>query len=816
MVSSLYPSLHTSLLSLSQSTSTQRSPHYSSVPLPPVLPPIPPEQLKSAVQGVWTPLWSDFTGAQSLEGAKRGEVVRGVMDLVGRELAVTPIVHEELAEPLDESDPVEHTRFQTELQDRLDLVLTLYEVVYEAIPDAPSLEPGAVFIPLLEELVELISVDSWRTLWGYIETRSKRFTKDMPASKGKALPILRTINAFLRFLPRTPADLIFRGRVHQFASSVISVADKSAINMRGDYNDVKTTWEEQAVVGSSEDEEVKAAEAADEGGAAGEENGDGSGDVQMGEEVKEESKDVEASTSGETSTVKSGSLSFAETPKPAEPDFYSTLWSLQQYFASPPTLDGPPTGEPPHTPFDDFKTKSDFVLPRLFEQTRRENEIMGKDTEMVGSKRKRDVDDGGFFHPRYLTGKRLLEHELADPSFRRQILVQYFILFQFLLNLTPASASKQAFTGGMPKTFVLDSDNEVWVKGKVATIREELRKMVPDGTRFEDTVLSIITRERHYAQWKNDGCPENVFEIPPLDTTTAEEAAELWQRRLEPPPQWPFKLGTRPLSKLWNRGFRDINQLKSWRRQTSFETLNEELQRIVADEEDDKAMGLLDPEKEKTNKATKIRINWRALRHARQTELRFFGALAKSRDITILSKVKEAEAARMAGLSGDGGEGGEGETQGDGPDTPAGDTADAADTPAPETVDEAAEEGKEVKEGVEEEVDVAVEESAPEGVEAAGDAGADGEVSETVKEEVPPGDEETADAAAAASEQLPEGEEEEAEGEAEAEQPDAQEMGDDVKVEGEVEGKGADISDAPVADESQEIEVKPDVEMVAE
>lgn len=66
----------------------------------------------------------------------------------------------------------------------------------------------------------------------------------MPASKGKALPLLRTINAFLRFLPRTPEDLVFRGRVHQFASSVISVADKSAINMRGDYNEIKTTWEE--------------------------------------------------------------------------------------------------------------------------------------------------------------------------------------------------------------------------------------------------------------------------------------------------------------------------------------------------------------------------------------------------------------------------------------------------------------------------------------------------------------------------------------------------------------------------------------------
>jgi THO complex subunit 1 len=92
---------------------------------------------------------------------------------------------------------------------------------------------------------------------------------------------------------------------------------------------------------------------------------------------------------------------------------------------------------------------------------------------------------------------------LADLSFRRQILVQYFILFQFLLNLTPATASKQAFTGGMPKTFVIDQESETWVKAKVAAIREELRKMLPDGPRFEETVLSIITRERHYVSCRS-------------------------------------------------------------------------------------------------------------------------------------------------------------------------------------------------------------------------------------------------------------------------------------------------------------------------
>lgn len=88
----------------------------------------------------------------------------------------------------------------------------------------------------------------------------------MPASKGKALPLLRTINAFLRFLSRTPEDLVFRGRVHQFASSVISIADKSAINMRGDYGELKTTWDEDAK---------------------------GDGDVDMGDTTKAESEDGE-------------------------------------------------------------------------------------------------------------------------------------------------------------------------------------------------------------------------------------------------------------------------------------------------------------------------------------------------------------------------------------------------------------------------------------------------------------------------------------------------------------------------------------------
>lgn len=105
-----------------------------------------------------------------------------------------------------------------------------------------------------------------------------------------------------------------------------------------------------------------------------------------------------------------------------ERDLYTTLWSLQQYFASPPSLAGPPVVAQPDQPipaFDDFKVKSDFVLPKLYEQTQKAKEMMGKEKDLdsgAGSKRKREDSDTGFFHPRYLTGKRLFEHEVGQPT----------------------------------------------------------------------------------------------------------------------------------------------------------------------------------------------------------------------------------------------------------------------------------------------------------------------------------------------------------------------------------------------------------------
>lgn len=421
------------------------------------------------------------------------------------------------------------------------MALTLYEAAYTS-NNAPQLETGAIFIPLLEEFVELLSVETWHAFFSYFETREKRFTKDMPSSKGKALTLLRTINTFLRILSNTPEDLQLRGRVQLFASRAISVSDKSAVNIRGEYSGIQTKWEEAptATVAAGAD-----------------------GDVDM-----------------------DGSAA-------SDPDdkFYQTLWGLQRYFAHPPNLDGPASGEPAQTPFERFQNETQFVLERLFAETTKaiENDL----PKALGHEPDAETE---VVFPRYLTPRRLLAHELADVSFRRQLLTQYFILFQFLLNLQPGLANKQQYTGGMPKSFVVDKDAVAWIASTISKIRNELKRIdAMDGLPFEETVAPMMNRERRYAQWKNDGCPDADWAIEPVPPTEARATARKWERQSKPPRPWPYQQGTPTLTRLSQTSYKGLGDFRKKKRQTVFE-LEEEYRKLDTEEEDDKAMGRTPPE----------------------------------------------------------------------------------------------------------------------------------------------------------------------------------------------------------------------------
>lgn len=206
------------------------------------------------------------------------------------------------------------------------------------------------------------------------------------------------------------------------------------------------------------------------------------------------------------------------------------------------------------TPLETFKRKTDLILPVLYAQTDKEKALMGvaeaeggvaataSGSNANGSGRKRKRDDASlsskptttttttttdhsvlesptstspsseFFHPRYLTPPNLLAYELADLSFRRQILVQYFILFQFLLLLTPDNKFSQTPNrmGNISKNFILGEADITWARGKVRAIRAELVRLGTSkekeegggGKRWCEAVLGVISQEKHYVSDK--------------------------------------------------------------------------------------------------------------------------------------------------------------------------------------------------------------------------------------------------------------------------------------------------------------------------
>lgn len=87
MSNSLYASLKGGLGELAHSLETHRQASFAPVTGSSALPPIAPADLTDQVRNVWTSCESD----QGSSRARRVEVVKSVLDLVGRDLVVTPV-----------------------------------------------------------------------------------------------------------------------------------------------------------------------------------------------------------------------------------------------------------------------------------------------------------------------------------------------------------------------------------------------------------------------------------------------------------------------------------------------------------------------------------------------------------------------------------------------------------------------------------------------------------------------------------------------------------------------------------------------------
>ncbi|XP_046968770.1 THO complex subunit 1 [Vanessa cardui] len=227
-------------------------------------------------------------------------------------------------------------------------------------------------------------------------------------------------------------------------------------------------------------------------------------------------------------------------------NLYCRFWSLQDFFRN------------PNTCYNKIQWKtfvahsgsvlsafSSYKLEAVELQKSKLNRLkaVNSDVEMQESKEQ-------HYFAKFLTNQKLLELQLSDSNFRRCVLIQFLILFQYLTSTVKFKMESQE----------LKSDQADWVKETTALVYRLLAETPPNGKRFAECVKSILKREEHWNTWKNDGCPEfQKPKPPPVQAENNEEVKRAKKRRRpvgdiikEYESQDKFFMGNNDLTKLWN------------------------------------------------------------------------------------------------------------------------------------------------------------------------------------------------------------------------------------------------------------------------
>ncbi|OZJ04340.1 hypothetical protein BZG36_02384 [Bifiguratus adelaidae] len=390
-------------------------------------------------------------------------------------------------------------KYFAQLSDFLDLCLTC---------ERQDMMDPTVPLTLIEELLDAHTIAACIRIFDYIEDRREGITKDMVPNRGKGLVLLRLCNELLRRSSKTE-NTVFCGRILMFLANSFPLGERSGVNVKGEFNLENITLYEV-------DENMDSDKSADK---------------------------VKDST------------------------FYKQFWRLQRYFANPLALfKEQTTGELKEgieatlAAFSALSEKEQTMRSmRAEKQDKQEGATNGKKrryselvdrapvlpfNDVLGSKQH-------HFFPKFLTGRNLLPLEISDPYFRRNILVQILIVFQYLLGFSQSS-QKEAhvlLNNSLKTPYTLSDDDANWITSLRQDVIKELRATSTDGDKFTDTILLILEHERHWIDWKGQLC--KPFDI---SRVSMEQVEKLLSREPQLRPllnKFRFDVGTMELTRLW-------------------------------------------------------------------------------------------------------------------------------------------------------------------------------------------------------------------------------------------------------------------------
>lgn len=418
-----------------------------------------------------------------------------------------------------------------------------------------DLATGSMPVMLLGDIFDSMTLDKCEELFTYVENNVVVWKEDLFFSLCKN-NLLRMCNDLLRRLSRSQ-QTVFCGRILLFLAKFFPFSERSGLNIVSEFN-----LENLTEFGTEKAEDV------------------------LEPIIKDEDK--------------------TENKIPIDYSLYRKFWALQDFFRNPNQCYN-------KMHWKVFSAHASNVLSafssfKLEEQRSYPTICVKLDSAMEDSHKET------HYFAKYLTNQKLLELQLSDSNFRRFLLLQFLILFQYLNSTVKFKA----------ETHELKPDQVEWVKATTEQVYTLLTETPPDGPYFTETVKNILKREEHWNSWKNEGCPP--FKRPASEITTEADddvkKIKRLKRRIgeiirDAQTVGKYHMGNPELTKLWNLCPNNLEACKSKDRDflPSLETYFEE------------AIMQLDPSamvEEEYKKVNDGNFGWRALRLLARRSPHFF------------------------------------------------------------------------------------------------------------------------------------------------------------------------------------------------
>uniref|UniRef100_A0A3Q2T1U3 THO complex 1 n=1 Tax=Fundulus heteroclitus TaxID=8078 RepID=A0A3Q2T1U3_FUNHE len=341
--------------------------------------------------------------------------------------------------------------------DYLSLIYLSIDAVTEGICSATT-----PFV-LLGDVLDCLPLDLCDKIFSFVEENVSTWKSSSFYTAGKNY-LLRMCNDLLRRLSKSQ-NTVFCGRIQLFLARLFPLSEKSGLNLQSQFNLDNIT-----VFNKNEQESTLGQKQTDE---------------------KEDSMEVEEGEMGEDDAPAPCSI-------PIDYNLYRKFWTLQDYFRN---------------PLQCYEKFSWMTFLKYSDETLAVFKSFKLD-DMQASKRKmedlRASDGEQVYFAKFLTSEKLMDLQLSDSNFRRHILLQYLILFQYLKGQVKFKSS----------SCVLNDDQSAWIEETTKLVYQLLRETPPDGDRFATMVEHILNTEENWNAWKNEGCPSFVKE--------SDELTRLW------------------------------------------------------------------------------------------------------------------------------------------------------------------------------------------------------------------------------------------------------------------------------------------------